>query len=95
MDTLRAMITRFVPWLKLGYLLLGIGIIYFLLSHHVYDDPFITYRYAENLGEGLGFVYNPGERVLSTTTPLFRFAPGFTLECLVRITASCKFNRCF
>jgi len=36
-----------------------------------YDDPFITYRYAENLSHGLGFVYNPGERVLSTTTPLF------------------------
>lgn len=36
-----------------------------------YDDPFITYRYAENLSHGLGFVYNPGERILSTTTPLF------------------------
>ncbi len=36
-----------------------------------YDDPFITYRYAENLQRGMGFVYNPGERVLSTTTPLF------------------------
>ena len=36
-----------------------------------YDDPFITYRYADNLRAGLGFVYNPGERVLSTTTPLF------------------------
>jgi hypothetical protein len=36
-----------------------------------YDDPFITYRYAENLRAGLGFVYNPDERVLSTTTPLF------------------------
>lgn len=39
-----------------------------------YDDPFITYRYAENLSHGLGFVYNPGERVLSTTTPLFTLA---------------------
>jgi len=38
-----------------------------------YDDPFITYRYAENLRAGLGFVYNPGLRVLSTTTP------GYTL----------------
>jgi hypothetical protein len=36
-----------------------------------YDDPFISYRYAENLTRGLGFVYNPGERILSTTTPLF------------------------
>ncbi len=45
--------------------------LYFAFSHYVYDDPFITYRYAENLRNGLGFVYNPGERVLSTTTPLF------------------------
>jgi hypothetical protein len=36
-----------------------------------YDDPFITYRYAVNLARGVGFVYNPGEYVLSTTTPLF------------------------
>src|SRR5256885_10576402 len=31
------------------------------------DDPYVTYRYAENLLGGLGPVYNPGERVLSTT----------------------------
>jgi hypothetical protein len=31
------------------------------------DDPYVTYRYAENLASGLGPVYNPGERVLSTT----------------------------
>lgn len=36
-----------------------------------YDDPFITYRYAQNVRAGLGFVYNPGQRVLSTTTPLY------------------------
>ncbi len=36
-----------------------------------YDDPFITYRYAENLSRGLGLVYNQGESILSTTTPLF------------------------
>jgi hypothetical protein len=36
-----------------------------------YDDPYVTFRYAENLYRGLGFVYNPGEQVLSTTTPSF------------------------
>jgi len=36
-----------------------------------YDDPFITYRYAENLANGDGFVYNHGEKILSTTTPFF------------------------
>ena len=42
-----------------------------LFSGWAYDDPFITYRYAENLSRGLGLVYNPGEPRLSTTTPLF------------------------
>jgi len=35
------------------------------------DDSFITYRYARNILAGNGFVYNPGERVLGTTTPLY------------------------
>jgi hypothetical protein len=45
--------------------------LFFAFYNWHYDDPFITYRYAENLAHGLGFVYNEGERVLSTTTPLF------------------------
>ncbi len=52
----------------------GIGLavlLYGQVRDWAYDDPFITFRYAENLARGLGFVYNPGERVLSTTTPLF------------------------
>jgi hypothetical protein len=36
-----------------------------------FDDPYITYRYAANIANGTGFVYNSGERVLSTTTPLY------------------------
>lgn len=45
----------------------------------VYDDAFITYRYARNLTEGLGMVFNPGaawEPVLGTTTPLYGFVLG-------------------
>ncbi len=37
----------------------------------LYDDAFITLRYSDNLIEGKGFIYNPGSRVLGTTTPLF------------------------
>ena len=33
------------------------------------DDFFITYRYAENLARGRGFVFNPGERVFGSTDP--------------------------
>lgn len=35
----------------------------------VNDDAYITYRVARNLANGLGPVFNPGERVLSITTP--------------------------
>lgn len=35
------------------------------------DDAYITFRYARNLLAGQGFVYNPGEAVLGTTTPLY------------------------
>jgi hypothetical protein len=35
------------------------------------DDAYITFRYARNLAEGLGMVYNPGQAVLGTTTPLY------------------------
>jgi hypothetical protein len=35
------------------------------------DDAYITFRYARNIADGLGFVYNNGEHVLGTTTPLW------------------------
>ncbi len=37
----------------------------------IIDDAYITFRYAQNLLAGYGFVYNPGETVLGTTTPLY------------------------
>lgn len=51
------------------------------LTGFVADDAFITFRYAQNLAAGQGFVYNIGEHVLGTTTPLFTFilAMGGTL----------------
>lgn len=54
-----------------AYLLAVSAALYALFANWAYDDPFITYRYADNLARGLGFVYNPGERLLSTTSPLF------------------------
>ncbi|HJW83180.1 MAG TPA: hypothetical protein VJ754_02640, partial [Anaerolineae bacterium] len=35
------------------------------------DDVYITYTYSRNIAEGQGFVFNPGERVQGTTTPLY------------------------
>ncbi len=42
-----------------------------ILTQYQVDDAMITFRYAENLAEGMGFVYNAGERVLGTTSPLW------------------------
>jgi arabinofuranosyltransferase len=50
-----------------------------LRSFPIYDDAFITYRYAENFGAGHGLVYNAGadwEPVLGTTTPLYALLLG-------------------
>ena len=35
------------------------------------DDAFITFRAAENLADGRGASFNPGERVQTCTTPLY------------------------
>ena len=43
-----------------------------------FDDAYITYRYARNLAHGDGFVYNRGERVLGTTTPLYTILLALT-----------------
>jgi hypothetical protein len=40
------------------------------------DDAYITYRYAANLAAGQGLVYNPGERVLGTTSPAYALLLG-------------------
>lgn len=40
-------------------------------STRTVDDAFITFRYSANLVDGKGFVYNTGNRVLGTTTPLY------------------------
>ncbi len=45
------------------------GLLAAKVSGQTVDDVFITYRYAQNLVAGHGFVFNPGEWVLATTAP--------------------------
>jgi arabinofuranosyltransferase len=60
------------PWIGIAIALLAVILIQgFAVPFQPFDDAFITYRYARNLRDGFGFVYNEGERVLGTTTPLF------------------------
>lgn len=43
------------------------------LPDGLFDDAYITLRYAANLASGQGFVFNVGEHVWGTTAPLFTF----------------------
>lgn len=58
----------------------------------VLEDALITFRYACNLAHGAGLVFNPGERVLGTTTPLFALVLGAVASlagCLRLPLAAC------
>ncbi len=66
--------TEELPWLGPLLLLASLG----LLAEAAYgwwprtvDDAFITFRYAQNLVDGLGPVYNAGERVEGYSSPLW------------------------
>jgi hypothetical protein len=52
-----------------------------LTGPHPIDDAYISFRYARNLAQGFGLVYNPGEWVLGTTAPLWAIvlAGGYRL----------------
>lgn len=41
------------------------------LRHYITDDTFIHLQYARHLAHGQGFVFNPGERVYGSTSPLW------------------------
>ena len=55
-------------WLGLAVLAILFFEVYGNLAQ---DDAFITFRYAKNIASGEGFIYNPGEWVLGTSTPLY------------------------
>jgi hypothetical protein len=60
-----------------------------------FDDAYISYRYAENLVAGRGLVYNEGERVFGSSTPLYvlgltalrLLVPGDLATAAVRVNA--------
>ncbi len=62
---------RRAPWLVLASLTAGLLCGAQIAAFHDVrqDDPFITYRYGQNLAEGHGLVFNPGERFLGATSP--------------------------
>ncbi|MDK2972218.1 MAG: hypothetical protein PWP23_1973 [Candidatus Sumerlaeota bacterium] len=63
---------RRIPRHVVGLLILAAlwGICRFAFGE-VNDDAMITFVYARNLARGVGFVFNPGEWIYGTTTPIF------------------------
>jgi arabinofuranosyltransferase len=60
-----------LEWLPLAGLVTLALLARLVPGERTVDDAYITFRYARNVVEGVGFVYNPGEHVLGTTTPLY------------------------
>ncbi|MCL5283546.1 MAG: hypothetical protein M1330_02375 [Armatimonadetes bacterium] len=60
---------QFSTWLGL----IALAAIIFRLAPgpKIIDDAYITFRYARNLADGYGLVYNRGEAVYGTTSPLW------------------------
>ena len=56
-----------------GVLLLGllIRLIWVAYTRYTAEDAFITFKFAQRLAQGHGFVYNIGQPIYGTTTPLF------------------------
>ncbi len=57
-----------VLWLIAGAIVIALIAAYW---NYVQDDVFITYAYSRNIAQGTGFVFNPGQQVQGTTTPLW------------------------
>src|SRR4051812_46612565 len=47
-----------------------IASVHIVMLHHVrFDDAYITFRYGMNLVLGRGLVFNPGDRLMGSTSP--------------------------
>ena len=80
----------------LGLGLAGVVLVHWKMPVLPYDDGFITFRYVLNLLAGKSLVYNEGQRVFGSTTPLYLIClvllkwvlPGWTIPDLaVRFNA--------
>ena len=77
-STLRRWLARpsLAQWTALALAMFGAAVTFVAYRDYVMEDAYITYRYAQNLAAGHGFVFNPGERVLGTSTPLYAMVLG-------------------
>ena len=68
---LKGFLVQNKDFLTMIIIILLTGMIRLLIGPRIIDDAFITFRYAQNIAESQGFVYNLGERVMDTTTFFF------------------------
>jgi hypothetical protein len=66
----RGPITR-IEWIGLMTALLLAAVLMWPIRGYLTDDTFIHLQYARNLAAGRGFVFNPGEHVYGSTSPLW------------------------
>ncbi|NLA36985.1 MAG: hypothetical protein GX868_15050, partial [Actinobacteria bacterium] len=62
------------------YLLAGLAMVVAWLRRHSIDDAYISYRYAQNLVDGHGLVFNVGEYVEGYTNFLWTLWIAFGLK---------------
>jgi arabinofuranosyltransferase len=58
-----------IIWLSLILLMAGLHLLYYAGWTH--DDPYITFRYVENVASGKGFVFNEGDKLEGYSNFLF------------------------
>jgi hypothetical protein len=64
---------------KLSIIYISIILILFFCGYYYFrlDDTYIFYKYAKNIAEGNGYVFNLGEKINATTSPLYTLVLAF------------------
>lgn len=64
---------------KLNIICLSIILVLFFIGFYFLrlDDSYIFYKYAKNIADGNGYVFNPGEKINATTSPLYTLLLAF------------------
>jgi hypothetical protein len=58
------------PALVITAVAVGARLAWLASTNFIFEDAFITFQFGKRLAAGQGFVYNPGEPIYGTTTPL-------------------------
>jgi hypothetical protein len=74
-------------YVSIGLLLVGQGLILARIFGFSADDALIVSRYAENLVDGRGLIFNVGERINALTSPLHALIEG-VLYAVTRATVT-------